>query len=153
VASHTERIRLRVNSFAAIVLSSVAILLAGLLYLNLRCSVYFDPYGSTVPLRFSFGWPLEYLGGAVPGPGQFTSALAPNYIWGHPEYNEEPGIMRDIEHQIPQSLPRTPWGLWQYANFSLAAAVLDIVIAVAILCAPFGFCYAVWLNVRAMSYR
>jgi hypothetical protein len=102
--SNIDRFRALFHGFIALFVGIAASLLAGLLYLNLACNFYFDPYGSTVPLRFSFGWPMQYKGGFVPGSGQFTSALAPNYVWGHPEYNNDQRTMRDIESHVHRAL-------------------------------------------------
>ncbi|MCA9116096.1 MAG: hypothetical protein KDA79_13495 [Planctomycetaceae bacterium] len=95
-------------------------------HLNTRCQVYFGP-GSTSVLKFGHGWPARYHEGSAPGPGQQNgnpNGHLPNYIWGHPEFNDQPEIMEQYNGEL-EGLSRTPWGLRSLAERSVVGIVLD----------------------------
>jgi hypothetical protein len=105
---------------------------------NLRCEVYFAG-GSTSALRFSFGWPVPYLQGFVPGPG-LRQGSGPNRIWGHPEENDE-SYMQLIRSQEMAGLDATPWGMRRYGTIIIMGIVFDLLLLLAIWS-------AVWLACR-----
>ena len=89
-----------------------------LVWWNLSCQVFFRP-GSTTTLAFSFGWPLAYVDGSVPGPG-LRDGVGPNYIWGHPEMNENDDIMASLRETYLPGLSLAPWGMYEFGEFHLS---------------------------------
>ena len=117
---------------ADILIASTAFGLSAILSLsgNLTCRVFF-PQGSTTRLAFSFGWPLSYVQGTVPGPGIRTGA-GPNYIWGHPEMNDDDDAMTSIRQRHLSDLPLTPWGMCEYGDFRLLGLVGNALLVVCV---------------------
>jgi hypothetical protein len=112
----------------------VFVALAAIAHFNFRCQIFFGP-GGTSALRFSHGWPFRFREAPVPGPGQLNSnpnGLLPNFIWGHPEFNDNPKIMKGIEQEI-SDFPRSPWQLHRLGQFNSVFALLDAVLAVILL--------------------
>ncbi len=109
--------------------------------LNSRCHLFFGA-GSTTVLRFGHGWPIHFQEAPVPGPGQRVpnpNGILPNYIWGHPEFNDDPKIMAEYDARL-EGMPRTPWGLHSLAEPSVFGAILDalfglvVLVVVSLLC-------------------
>jgi len=112
----------------------MAVAIVVLALLNSRCHVFFGR-GSTSRLKFGHGWPLCFQEGPVPGPGQRgpnPNDIMPNFIWGHPEFNDDPKIMEKYNAEL-EGMPRTPWGLHAIAKPSLFGAVFDLLVALMIL--------------------
>ena len=106
--------------------------LAAISYLNCRCRIFFGPGGTSV-LRFSHGWPLPFREAPITGPGQinpYPAGALPNFIWGHPEFNDDLKIMQAIEADI-HDFPRRPWQLHHVGKFSLLFATIDLLITIA----------------------
>ncbi len=106
-----------------ILIASIAFGLSTILSLsgNLTCRVFF-PHGSTTRLAFSFGWPFSYVRGTVPGP-EIRTGVGPNYVWGHPEMNDDDDIMASIRQRHLSDLALTPWGMCRYGEFHLLGLV------------------------------
>ena len=116
----------------------VAIVVLG--FLNSRCHFFFGA-GSTTVLRFGHGWPFHFQEAPVPSPGN----RGPNYIWGHPEFNEDPEIMAKYIGRL-EGLPRTPWGLRSLAKASVFGAVFDASVALVVLIVVSFLCEVVIRN-------
>lgn len=119
--------RLRFHPLTCAVLSVAIVVLA---FLNSRCDVFFGP-GSTTILKFGHGWPVHFQEGPVPGPGQRRpnpDEITPNYISGHPEFNDDLKIMAKYNAEL-EGMSRTPWGLHGLAKASVFGTVFDILVA------------------------
>lgn len=112
----------------------MAVAIVVLAFLNSRCHLFFGP-GSTTILRFGHGWPVHFQEGPVLGPGQRVpnpNDVMPNYIWGHPEFNDDPKIMAKYNAEL-EGISRMPWGLHTLAKPSVFGAVFDTLVALVIL--------------------
>ncbi len=115
---------------------------------NLTCHVFYRP-GSTTTLAFSFGWPVPYLDGSVPGPG-IRAGVGPNYVWGHPEMNDRDDIMASIREQYLSDLSLTPWGMQEYGKLHLWGLLVDALCIIGV----WPITFMLWLGaVRAASRR
>ena len=101
---------------------AVVLLLVVATPFNIRCQLFF-PQQSTVPLAFSFGWPISYLSGNVPGSGQLIG-IGPNFVWGHPEFNDDPKIMQSYRQQL-SGVSLTPWNMHRYGQFHITGFVFN----------------------------
>jgi len=110
-----------------LVIPSVALALLTIIAIpcNLRCRLFF-PQGSTTRLAFSFGWPLPYLVGSVPGPGQ-PKGRGPNFVWGHPEFNDDPKIMESIRQRL-SGVSLTPWKLGVHGRFHVLGLAINVLL-------------------------
>jgi hypothetical protein len=129
--------------FHPLTCAAMAVAIVVLAFLNSRCHVFFGP-GSTTTLRFGHGWPVRFQEGPVPGPGQRVpnpDDTMPNYIWGHPEFNDDPKIMAKYNAEL-EGVPRTPWGLHALAKPSVFGAVFDTLVAFVLLAALSLLCEA-----------
>lgn len=116
-----RRIEILIPSIALFLFAAIAI------PSNLSCRVYFRA-GSTTTLAFSFGWPFSYFKGSVPGPG-IRTGVGPNYVWGHPEMNDDDDIMNSIRQRHLSGLSLTPWGMSKYGKFCLLGLVVNGLLA------------------------
>ena len=57
--------------------------------------------------------------------------MLPNFIWGHPECNDDPKIMQAIDEEI-RDFPRRPWQMHHAGKFSLLFAIIDLLITIVI---------------------
>jgi len=118
--------RIDLLTFSGVLVVLVAIVVPS----NLSCRVFFPP-GSTTRLTFSFGWPLAYFDGPVPRPG-IRSEMAPNFIWGFPEMNDDDETMTSIRERHLSGLSLTPWGMREYGEFHLLGLVVNALLVVAV---------------------
>ena len=112
----------------------VGLVLGTMAWLNFQCRIFFGPGGTSV-LRFSNGWPFSYREAPVPGPGQLQpnpDSYLPNFIWGHPEFNDNVKIMKRIDGEIGD-FPRRPWQLHHFGRLLLVSAIMDLIVTVALI--------------------
>jgi hypothetical protein len=102
---------------------ALAVFAAIFIPLNLKCRVFF-PSGSTVRLAFEFGWPVSYLSDTVPGSG-LRGGSGPNYVWGHPEFNDDETIMEPIRSSALAGLSTTLWAMSKYGRVRVLGVVVD----------------------------